>query len=76
MLNKFLCTSGGCYGAGISKQSVAGTLLADFVMKQDNPHIADMLSLGKASVMPPSPALNIGIDLSPMKERYLGRKEI
>lgn len=76
MLNKFLCTAGGCNGAGISKQTVAGTLLADFMMKQDNPHIADMLSLGKANVMPPSPALDIGIALSLMKERYLGRKEI
>lgn len=76
MLNKFLCTAGGCNGAGISKQTVAGTLLADFMMKQDNPHIADMLSLGKANVMPPSPALDIGIALSLMKERYLGRKEV
>jgi len=76
MLNKFLCTAGGCNGAGISKQTVAGTLLADFMMKQDNPHIADMLSLGKANVMPPSPALDIGIALSLMKERYLDRKEV
>jgi len=76
MLNKFLCTAGGCNGAGTSKQTVAGTLLADFMMKQDNPHIADMLSLGKANVMPPSPALDIGIALSLMKERYLGRKEV
>ncbi|MDH2067102.1 FAD-binding oxidoreductase [Pantoea sp. GD03673] len=75
-LNKFLCTAGGCNGAGISKQTVAGTLLADFMLKQDNPHIADMLSLGKANLMPPSPALDIGIALSLMKERYLGRKEV
>jgi hypothetical protein len=26
--------------------------------------------------MPPSPALDIGIKLSLMKERYLGRKEV
>lgn len=76
MLNKFVCTAGGCNGAGVSKQTVAGSLLADFIMKQDNPHIADMLSLGKASFMPPSPALDIGIAFSLMKERFSGRKEV
>lgn len=76
MLNKFVCTAGGCNGAGVSKQTVAGSLLADFIMKQDNPHIADMLSLGKASFMPPSPALDIGIAFSLMKERFSGRKDV
>lgn len=75
-LNRFVCTAGGCNGAGVSKQTVAGSLLADFMLKQDNPHLADMLSLGKASFMPPSPLLDIGIALSLQKERYLGRKEV
>jgi len=75
-LNKFLCTAGGCNGAGISKQTVAGTLLADFMMNQDNPLIADMIALGKANLIPPSPLLDIGIGMSLLKERYLGRKEI
>lgn len=76
MLNKFVCTAGGCNGAGVSKQTVAGSLLADWVMKQDNPLIANMQSLGSANFMPPSPALDIGIAASLMKERYLGRKEV
>lgn len=75
-LNKFVCTAGGCNGAGISKQTVAGSLLADLMMNQDNPLIAEMTSLGKANFMPPSPALDIGIACSLFKERYLGRKEI
>ncbi|WP_337025750.1 FAD-binding oxidoreductase [Pantoea anthophila] len=75
ILNRFICTAGGCNGAGVSKQTVAGSLLADFMLKQDNPHLADMLSLGQASFMPPSPVLDIGIALSLMKERFLGRKE-
>lgn len=76
MLNRFVCTAGGCNGAGVSKQTVAGSLLADLMMNQDNALIADMLSLGKASFMPPSPALDIGIAFSLLKERYLGRKEV
>lgn len=75
-LNKHLYTAGGCNGAGVSKQTIAGSLLADRIMKHDNPLIKDMLSLGKANFMPPSPALDIGIACSLFKERYVGRKEI
>ncbi|EMD0638829.1 FAD-binding oxidoreductase [Salmonella enterica] len=75
-LNKFVSTAGGCNGAGVSKQTIAGTLLADFLTKQDNPLLSDMLSLGRGNLMPPSPALDIGIAASLMKERYMGRKEI
>lgn len=75
-LNKHLYTAGGCNGAGVSKQTIAGSLLAERIMKHDNPLIEDMLSLGKANFMPPSPALDIGIACTLFKERYQGRKEI
>ncbi|WP_058910057.1 NAD(P)/FAD-dependent oxidoreductase [Entomohabitans teleogrylli] len=69
-------TAGGCNGAGVSKQTIAGSLLADYALKQDNPLIAAMQSLGQANYMPPSPFLDIGIAGALWKERYLGRKEI
>lgn len=67
---------GGCNGAGISKQTIAGRLLADYVLGEDNPLIASMQALGQANWMPPSPFLDVGIAASLMKERYLGRHEI
>ncbi|QGN38131.1 NAD(P)/FAD-dependent oxidoreductase [Klebsiella oxytoca] len=69
-------TAGGCNGAGISKQTIAGTLLADLAMGQDNPLIAAMRSLGEANFMPPSPFLDIGVAGALWKERYMGRKEM
>lgn len=75
-LNKFVSTAGGCNGAGVSKQTIAGTLLADLLLKQDNPLLGDMLSLGRGNLMPPSPALDIGIGASLLKERFMGRKEV
>lgn len=69
-------TAGGCNGAGVSKQTIAGTLLADLAMGQDNPLIAAMQSLGQANFMPPSPFLDIGVAGALWKERYMGRKEM
>ncbi|MDR6614765.1 FAD-binding oxidoreductase [Klebsiella michiganensis] len=68
-------TAGGCNGAGVSKQTIAGTLLADLAMGQDNPLIAAMQSLGQANFMPPSPFLDVGVAGALLKERYMGRKE-
>lgn len=75
-LKKGIYTAGGCNGAGVSKQTIAGTLLADYALGHDNPLIGAMLELGKANYLPPSPVLDVAIALSLMKERYLGRKEI
>lgn len=75
-LHPGIYTAGGCNGAGISKQTVAGHLLADYAVGHDNPLIATMQSLGQANFMPPSPFLDIGIAASLWKERFLGRKEI
>ena len=69
-------SAGGCNGAGVSKQTIAGTLLADLVMGQDNALISAMQSLGQANFMPPSPFLNIGVTIALWKERYIGRKEM
>ncbi|WJV55589.1 FAD-binding oxidoreductase [Prodigiosinella aquatilis] len=65
----------GCNGAGISKQTVAGSTLADLATGVDNPLIADMLALGKPNYIPPRPFLDLGVQGSILKERWLGRKE-
>lgn len=74
-LNKWLYTAGGCNGAGISKQTIAGELLADLAAGEDNPLIAQMQALGKANWLPPSPVLNVAIHGALQKERWMGRKE-
>ena len=68
--------TGGCNGAGISKQTIAGGLLADLVTGEDNPLIGSMQALGEANWMPPSPFLDVGIAASLFKERFIGRHEI
>lgn len=74
-INRFVYTAGGCNGAGVSKQTVAGTLLADYALGQDNPLINEVLMLGRANYLPPSPILDAAIAVSLMKERFMGRKE-
>lgn len=74
-INKCLYTAGGCNGAGISKQTIAGELLADYALGQDHPLLAAMQALGKADWLPPSPVLDIAIHGALQKERWLGRKE-
>ncbi|MGM3173145.1 NAD(P)/FAD-dependent oxidoreductase [Dickeya lacustris] len=65
----------GCNGAGISKQTVAGSTLADLACGVDNALIADMQALGKPNMIPPRPLLDMGIRASILKERWLGRHE-
>ncbi|UJR61964.1 NAD(P)/FAD-dependent oxidoreductase [Dickeya zeae] len=65
----------GCNGAGISKQTIAGSTLADLASGVDNPLITEMQSLGKPNWIPSRPLLDIGIRGSILKERWLGRKE-
>jgi len=69
-------TSVGCNGAGISKQTVAGTTLADLASGVDNPLVADMLALGQPNYLPPSPVLDLGVNAYLLKERWLGRHEV
>lgn len=68
-------TAAGCNGAGISRQTIAGELLAHYVLNQDHPLIGDMQAVGRANILPPSPLLNAAVSVSLMKERWLGRKE-
>ncbi|WP_127959183.1 NAD(P)/FAD-dependent oxidoreductase [Serratia microhaemolytica] len=74
-LKKGVYTAGGCNGAGIAKQTIAGSLLADYALSQHHPLIGAMLELGHANYLPPSPLLDVAIKLSLAKERFLGRSE-
>lgn len=65
----------GCNGAGISKQTIAGSLLADMAAGEENPLIGDMLALGRPGWLPPRPILDIGAQGYLLKERWLGRKD-
>lgn len=68
-------TASGCNGAGVSKQTIAGLLLADYVLGYDHPLLASMLALGQANWLPPSPLLDAAVLGTLVKERWLGRKE-
>ncbi|MEM9145930.1 MAG: FAD-binding oxidoreductase [Pseudomonadota bacterium] len=46
---------------GVTKGTIGGILAADMATGRDNPLIEDMLSLGKPSLMPPRPFLDIGV---------------
>lgn len=46
---------------GVTKGTFAGMLAADLATEQDNPLIADMMSLGEPSPLPPRPFLDIGV---------------
>jgi glycine/D-amino acid oxidase-like deaminating enzyme len=67
--------SAGCNGVGIVKQSIAGTLLAEYACGVDNPLIGDMQGLGQPSFVPPRPLVDIGVGLHLARERWVGRRE-
>lgn len=69
-------TSVGCNGAGISKQSALGRLLAEQALGEDNPLIADAASLGRAGYLPPRPLLDIGVKGFMARERWRSRSEL
>ena len=46
---------------GVTKGTIGGMLVADMASGQDNPMIADMLSLGTPAMMPPRPFLDLGV---------------
>ncbi|WP_434778064.1 NAD(P)/FAD-dependent oxidoreductase [Neisseria sp. Ec49-e6-T10] len=66
----------GCNGSGISKQTVAGMVLADLACNVDNPLILDMQFLGKANYLPPSPILDIAVNSALFKENIIACSEI
>ncbi|MEX2650033.1 MAG: FAD-binding oxidoreductase [Alphaproteobacteria bacterium] len=47
---------------GVTKGTIAGTLVADMASGQDNPMIADMEALGTPAALPPRPFLDIGVE--------------
>ncbi|PWC15247.1 NAD(P)/FAD-dependent oxidoreductase [Brenneria corticis] len=65
----------GCNGSGLSKQTAAGRILADFALGEDNPLIGDMQSLGQANYLPPRPLLDIGVQGYLARERWRARSE-
>ncbi len=74
-LSRNVYAASGCNGAGVSKQTIAGSLLADYALGYDNPLVATMQSLGQANFLPPSPLLDAGVFGTLLKERWLGRRE-
>ena len=46
---------------GITKGTIGGILAADLACGRDNPLIADMEALGRPSLLPPEPALGLGV---------------
>ncbi|WP_416414221.1 NAD(P)/FAD-dependent oxidoreductase [Pantoea sp. App145] len=69
-------SAAGCNGAGISKQSAFGRLLAEQALGEDNPLLSDMSSLGRANYLPPRPLLDIGVKSFLARERWYARSEI
>ena len=54
-------TAGGRNGAGVSKQTIAGTLLADLAMGQGQPADRRHAVARPGNLMPPSPFLDVGV---------------
>jgi glycine/D-amino acid oxidase-like deaminating enzyme len=64
-----------CNGSGIVRHTAAGMLIADYALSHDNPLIADFLSQGTASYIPPRPLRDVGVHLKMMWDLAGGRAE-
>jgi glycine/D-amino acid oxidase-like deaminating enzyme len=62
-------------GIGVTKGTISGILAADMACGQDNPMIADMESLGKPTVIPPRPFVEISTRAKLAWEVWKNRKE-
>ena len=60
---------------GVTKGTFGGILAADMATGRDNPLIEDMLSLGKPSLLPPRPFLDIGVRARFQWELWRNRHE-
>ena len=60
---------------GVTKGTIGGILAADMATGQDNPLIADMISLGEPSALPPRPFLDIGVRARFQLELWQNRHE-
>jgi glycine/D-amino acid oxidase-like deaminating enzyme len=62
-------------GIGVTKGTMSGLLAADMACGLDNPMIADMESLGRPSVIPPRPLVEVGARAKLAWEVWKNRKE-
>lgn len=62
-------------GAGVTKGTIGGLLAADLACGQDNPLIADLISLGQPQKVPPRPFLDIGVRARFAWELWTARHE-
>jgi len=66
-----------CNGSGIVRHTAAGLLIADTAAGHTatQEYTADFLAQGQASYIPPRPLRDIGVALSLLRERWIGRTE-
>jgi len=60
---------------GVTKGTIGGILAADMATGQDNPLIADMVSLGTPQSLPPRPFLDLGVRAKMAWEIWRARAE-
>lgn len=59
-----------CNGLGITRGTVTGTLIADFIAKKTNPTIEFLLQTSGPNTLPPEPFLSLGVN----SRLWLGQK--
>lgn len=64
-----------CNGSGIVRHTAAGVFIADLALGQDHSLIADFLSQGTASYIPPRPLRDIGVSVALSYGVWTGRGE-
>lgn len=62
-------------GIGVTKATISGLLAADMACRRDNPLMADMLSLGHPTKLPPEPLISIGARTKIAWEVWRNRRE-
>ncbi|WP_347140672.1 FAD-binding oxidoreductase [Paracoccus sp. SSK6] len=60
---------------GVAKGTISGRLAAEMALGEDNPLIADMISLGTPTPVPPRPFLDIGVRARFAYELFRNRHE-
>jgi glycine/D-amino acid oxidase-like deaminating enzyme len=64
-----------CNGSGIVRHTAAGMFIADLALGQDHSLMADFLSQGTASYIPPRPLRDIGVGMALSYGAWTGRDE-
>jgi glycine/D-amino acid oxidase-like deaminating enzyme len=60
---------------GVAKGTISGQLAAEMALGEDDPLIADMISLGTPTPVPPRPLLDIGVRARFAYELFRSRHE-